>query len=29
MINQKVNFENPEKEIKCEFGEASLWDVFV
>ena len=22
MINPKVNFENPEKEIKCEFGEA-------
>ena len=22
MINQKVNFENPETEIKCEFGEA-------
>ena len=21
MINQKVNFENPETEIKCEFGE--------
>ena len=22
MINQKVDFENPETEIKCEFGEA-------
>ena len=22
MINPKVDFENPEKEIKCEFGDA-------